>query len=295
MRARVLAAGGAAILTILGASLATAGSKKQPQVWKEQWSVAGRPSVRVRTGDARVIVHTREGSGVAVEVREKGEQKGLFVGDRDPQVQFQRDGSQIDIEARMQGITGGIVWSDYRLEVDLWVPRETNLDIKTRDGDVTLGPLSGKIQVETNDGDIAALGLRGDLTLLSDDGDIDAGDLDGRLRLRTRDGDGEIAGRFDALAARASDGDIELTVTRGSALAEPWTIESSDGRIGLRIPPDLKAYVDARSRDGSLEFDLPVAVRGKVRRNALEGELNGGSQVLTLRSSDGSIHVTALR
>lgn len=294
MHARAFAFALAGILLIAGASAAMA-AKKQPQVWKEQWEVAGTPSVRVRTGDANVIVHTRDGSGVAVEVRESGEQKGLFVGDRDPEVRFDRDGSQILITARMHGITGGIVWSDYRLEVDVWVPRETDLDIKTSDGDVTLGPLKGRIQVETSDGDIQALGLRGDLTLLSSDGDIDAGDLDGRLRLRTRDGDGEVAGRFDALALRSGDGHLDVTVTKGSVLEDPWSIESSDGRINLRIPPDLKAYVDARSRDGSLDFDLPVSIRGKVRRNTLEGELNGGSQVMTLRSSDGSIHVSALR
>src|SRR6185295_8900969 len=107
-----------------------------------------------------------------------------------PEVTFDRDGSDIVINARIRGITGGIVFSDYRLEVDVWVPRQTDLDVKTRDGDVTAGPLSGRIQIETSDGDIEALGLSGDLILMSSDGDIEAGDLDGKLRLRTHDGDG---------------------------------------------------------------------------------------------------------
>lgn len=294
MRSSALAVA-AAVLMIGGVTLAAADSKKTPKVWKEQWSVTGRPSVRVRTGDARVVIHTRDGSGVAAEVRETGEQKGLFVGDRDPEVTFERSGSAIVINARMRGVTGGIVWSDYKLEVDVWVPKDTDLDVKTSDGDVTAGPLNGRIQIETSDGDIEVLGLKGDLTLMSSDGDIDAGGLDGRLHLRTHDGDGEVAGRFDALTARSSDGHLELTITPGSALAEPWTIESSDGRIGLRIPADLKAYLDAKSRDGSLDIDVPISVRGKFHRNELQGTLNGGDQLLTLRSSDGGIHVSALQ
>jgi hypothetical protein len=296
MRARVLAFAGVAAVLMSATSIAGAETKKEPKTWKDQWTVSGRPSVRVRTGDARVTIHTREGasSTVAAEVREVGSHKGLFVGERNPEVEFTRDGSTIVISARVRGVMGGIMFSDYRLQVDVWVPRESDIDVRTSDGDVTLGPLSGTIQVETSDGNIEALGLRGDLTLRSSDGNIEAGDLDGKLRLRTQDGSGEIAGRFDMLAARSSDGRLNVTATRGSALAEPWSIESSDGRIGLRIPGDLKAYIDARSQDGSLDIDLPISVRGRVHRNELQGELNGGSQVLTLRSSDGSIHVSAL-
>jgi len=297
MRVRIPAVTGLAIL-FLAVALPVAAdskdSKKVGKVWKDHWEVAGRPSVHVRTGDADVTIHTRDGAGVSVEVKEIGSHKGLFVGDRDPEVEFARNGQEIEISAVMRGVVGGIVFSDYKLDVQVWVPRQSDLEIHTKDGDVTLGPLAGRIDVNTSDGDIAALGLRGEITMASSDGDIEAGDLDGKLRLRTSDGDGSVAGRFDMLAVRSSDGDLDVTAIKGSALVEPWSLETSDGRIGLRIPPDLKATLDARSRDGSLDVDLPVSIQGRVHRNRLQGDLNGGGPLLTLRSSDGGIRISAL-
>ena len=297
MRIRIPAAAGLAIL-ILAVALPVAAdakdSEKVGKVWKDHWNVTGRPSVRIRTGDADVTIHTRDGTGVTVEVKELGSQKGLFVGDRDPEVEFARNGQEIEISATMRGIVGGIVFSDYKLDVQVWVPRQSDLDIRTKDGDVTLGPLAGRIDISTSDGDITALGLRGEITMASGDGDIEAGDLDGKLRLRTRDGDGMVAGRFDVLAVRSGDGDLEVTAINGSALVEPWSLESGDGRIGLRVPPDLKATLDARSRDGSLDVDLPVSIQGKIHRHRLQGDINGGGPLLTLRSSDGGIRISAL-
>jgi hypothetical protein len=302
MRVRFPAAAALAILILAIAIPVAADSKdseKKPEkvgkVWKDHWDIAGRPSVHIRTGDANVTIHTKDGAGVSVEVKELGSQKGLFVGDRDPEVEFARRGQEIEISAVMRGIVGGIVFSDYKLDVQVWVPRQSDLDIRTKDGDVTLGPLAGRIGVNTSDGDISALGLRGEITMASSDGDIEAGDLDGKLRLRTSDGDGSVAGRFDMLAVRSSDGDLDVTAIKGSALVEPWSLESSDGRIGLRVPADLKATLDARSRDGALDVDLPVQIQGRIHRNRLQGDLNGGGPLLTLRSSDGAIRISALR
>ena len=298
MRVRIAAAAGLAILILAVALPAAADAKdsqKAGKVWKDHWDIAGRPSVRIRTKDADVTIHTRDGAGVSVEVKELGSQKGLFVGDRDPEVEFARNGQAIEISAVMRGIVGGIVFSDYKLDVQVWVPRQSDLDVRTSDGNVILGPLAGRIDINTSDGDITALGLRGEITMASSDGDIEAGDLDGKLRLRTSDGNGSVAGRFDMLAVRSSDGDLDVTAIKGSALAEPWSLESSDGRIGLRVPADLKATLDARSRDGSLDVDLPVSIQGKIHRNRLQGDLNGGGPLLTLRSSDGGIRISALK
>ena len=297
MRIRIPAAAGLAILSLAVALPAAAGSKdpkKIGQVWKEHWDVTGRPVVNIHTSDANVTIHTKDGAGVSVEVKEIGEQKGLFTGDRDPEVEFSRQGQQINISAFMKGLVGGIVWGNFELDVQVWVPRQSDIEVHTGDGDVILGPLAGRIEVNTRDGDITALGLKGEIILASSDGDVEAGDLDGKLRLRTKDGDGQIAGRFDVLAARSTDGDLDVTAIKGSSLVEPWSLESGDGRIGLRVPPDLKATLDARSRDGSLDVDLPVSIQGKIHRHRLQGDLNGGGPLLTLRSSDGGIRISAL-
>jgi hypothetical protein len=57
-------------------------------------------------------------------------------------------------------------------------------------------------------------------------------------------------------------------------------------RLPLR-DPTVALDLDARSSGGGVSCDLPVTARGKMRRDSLEGKLNGGGAVLELSSSGG--------
>jgi hypothetical protein len=69
----------------------------------------------------------------------------------------------------------------------------------------------------------------------------------------------------------------------------PWLLESNDGRVELRIPHDLAALLDVRSRDGRLHVELPIPSATDVHHNVLIGELNGGGIALRVRTKDGGI------
>jgi hypothetical protein len=53
--------------------------------------------------------------------------------------------------------------------------------------------------------------------------------------------------------------------------------------------------VDASTSGGGVNSDVPVTIRGRVSRNALQGDLNGGGPLLRLRSSGGGVRVAAAR
>ena len=57
-----------------------------------------------------------------------------------------------------------------------------------------------------------------------------------------------------------------------------------DSTVGLEI--------DASSSGGSVNCDLPVTVRGKIGRDSVRGQLNGGGAVLKIRSSGGGVSVS---
>lgn len=294
MRLPVLACAGVAALLAVSAPPADARTDRHDRDWAETWEIAGRPTIDIRGRDARVNVHTREGTTVEARVSVRGSTKGLFFGKSEPEVTLSKEGSHVTVSARMQGSTGGFVVSSETIAIDVWCPPGSDLTVVTSDGDVAAGPLAGRIDIRTRDGRIRVSGLSGDIRLQSTDGKIEAQGLDGRLELHSRDGDGSVHGRFDALALEATDGDLDVVVAKGSKPAGDWVVETRDGSIAMRLPADLGATLDAETRDGSLDVDLPVVVRGRMQRHAIRGEINGGGPLLSLRSTDGGIHVGLL-
>ena len=68
-------------------------------------------------------------------------------------------------------------------------------------------------------------------------------------------------------------------------------LETSGGSVVLEVDPDVRARLDARASGGNVRTDLPVTVQGEMDRGRLQGEVNGGGPLLTLRSSGGSVSI----
>ena len=291
-RARSLAAG-SALLSLLVLAPSTHAAT-QNQTWNREFKVASQPTVRIKTDDARVVVRSWKDSRVTVRVTTRGKTEGLILGRRRPLVEIAQQGNEVRVLARIEGSTSGIVFTTARLQVEVWLPRESNLIVDSGDGPVSVEEVTGHIQLETEDGALTARGLRGDVDVRSADGRVELDDLDGTLRLEVEDGHSEVRGRFDRMEVESADGGIDIDALAGSHVRQSWSLRSQDGGIHLRIPRDLAATIDARTQDGGLSVDLPVRVQGTVRHHELVGDLNGGGEILRLRCEDGSIRVGAI-
>jgi len=137
-------------------------------------------------------------------------------------------------------------------------------------------------------------GLKGDFRLATGDGSITAERVDGSLNANTGDGHIVARGRFDALRVRTGDGAVEVEARSGSKVTAPWSIETGDGRVDLRIPSDLVADLDVHTGDGDIASDLKVETSGPASKTTLRGRLNGGGLPLTVRTGDGAIHLGRL-
>ena len=180
------------------------------------------------------------------------------------------------------------------LRVEVGVPRELDLNVRTSDGNVTAMGVSGKIQFDTGDGNVTASNIKGDIRIHTGDGHIEGHNFDGSLDADTGDGNLRIDGRFDALALKTGDGSIEAEVGSGSKLANSWNLHSGDGHITLRVPGDLNAMLDAHTGDGSITLDVPIQVSGSLSHSSVRGKLNAGGPTLAISSGDGSIHIEKL-
>jgi hypothetical protein len=62
--------------------------------------------------------------------------------------------------------------------------------------------------------------------------------------------------------------------------------------VDLEVPGDLAANLDASTHDGHISLGLQVTVEGTFSSSSIHGKLNGGGAALTIRTGDGSIHLS---
>ncbi len=255
----------AGLAIVLGAAVSAPAGE-----WSHRYPLKGRPELHLRTDDGSVQVE----AGDRAEIEARVTTEGWRIGDGEVTVTESQTGDGVSIQVR--------------------VPREADLDVRTGDGGVDVEPISGTVAIFTGDGHITAHGLRGDIRLHTSDGAIRAEGLEGRLKADTGDGHMTIRGRFDALDLHTGDGSIEAAVEHGSKVSEAWSLRSGDGGITLRVPDDLGADLDARTGDGSIVLDSPVTVSGTISPSAVRGKLGAGGAALRIQTGDGSIHVQRL-
>ncbi len=257
--------------------------------WSRNYPVHGRPTVSIRTNDGHI--HVTEGDTKTVQVRVHT--NGWHIGGQ-VFVDGRQTGDRIEVEARAPRWNMGITFSfheTHRLEIEVLTPRQSDLVIRTGDGGVEIERIAGRVEVETGDGHVRAEDLKGDVRVHTGDGGLELHALDGTLVASSGDGSVRVSGRFDGLELETGDGRVVAEALQGSKVGDGWSISTGDGPVTLRLAAPIAADLDARTNDGSITTDFPIAVSGSWGRRSLHGALNGGGAPIRLRTGDGSIRL----
>jgi DUF4097 and DUF4098 domain-containing protein YvlB len=275
-------------IAVAGISATLAATPAHADEWKKTYQVSGRASVYVKTGDGDVTVTGTDQKQIDAEVTSEG----YKIGPNDVQVVESQQGDHVSIELVFPHMSWHMFGGNHRsLRVNVRVPREADLDIRTGDGNITTMGVSGKLQFDTGDGNVSANDIHGEIRIHTGDGRVEGHGFDGSLDADTGDGSMKVSGRFDSLALKTGDGSIDAQVGSGSKVASSWNVKSGDGSITLRLPSDLNANLEARTGDGNITLDFPIQVSGSLSHSAVHGKLNGGGNTLSVTSGDGSIHI----
>lgn len=235
-------------------------------------------------------------------------------------------GLEVVIEKKTRGLLGWFDSSHGRTEVSVALPASASAEIASSGGRVEVSGLDGAVRAKSSGGGIHVVELGGDAALQSSGGRVAAervaGDVEasssgggvevrqiaGAARLRSSGGsvDGEeIGGDVDA---SSSGGGVRIREAHGAVVAgssgarSTWSsppatrggsIGSSGGGVDVRLDAAAAVDLDAVASGGRVSSDLGVTVHGKVKRDTLQGELNGGGALLKLRSSGGGITIAA--
>jgi DUF4097 and DUF4098 domain-containing protein YvlB len=236
-------------------------------VWNKTYNLTGEPTLRVDTSDANIRITASDRNNIDARVTSEG----YKIGPDGIRVTEHQSGNAVDIEVRFPHHSFNISGWHNRVDVEIQVPRQAILALRT------------------GDGRISVTGVKGDIDASSGDGSQTFDSIDGTLRVRTGDGRITANGRFDGLDLNTGDGRIEATALANSTLGREWSIHTGDGSVTLRIPQNLAADVDLHTSDGHISLDMPVEVSGGLRNNDIHGKINGGGRMLSVRTGDGSI------
>ncbi len=64
---------------------------------------------------------------------------------------------------------------------------------------------------------------------------------------------------------------------------------NGDGNVTVQLRETFAADVELHTGDGHISLDMPVSVEGRLGHNDIHGKLNGGGNLLTIHTGDGSI------
>lgn len=155
---------------------------------------------------------------------------------------------------------------------------------QTAGGQIRIGPSTGGVHAQTSGGSIWCQGARGRVDVDTAGGSINLFDIQGAIRAST------AAGR------------ILAQIQGGRKTFAASELENSMGDVQVFIPADLALTVDAAIESAAgheIVSDFPLVVQGNGeeysdREIRGRGELNGGGEVLRIRTVNGDIEIRKL-
>jgi len=237
--------------------------------WSKSYAITGKPDLRVETSDANIRVDTWDQNTISAHVVSSR----YKIGEGGIKILEHQTGDSVEIEVRFPHHAFNLQFGNSRVDVEIQMPRQGRVHLQTGDGKIELSRFKGDMEVETGDGH------------------VDADSVDGALRARSGDGHINATGRFDSLEISTGDGRIEARVLAGSTMASSWNLHTGDGSVTLQLPDNFPADVDLHTNDGHITVDMPVAVEGRLGERNIHGKINGGGNLLTVHTGDGSIRL----
>jgi len=139
----------------------------------------------------------------------------------------------------------------WAVSFEVMVPKKSNLDLET---------LNGGISIENIDGEIEAEAVNGGLKLAQLAGDVDVHTTNGGLSI-------ELHGKK----------------WQGQGLDASTT----NGGVKLWVPEDYNADLETGTVNGSIDFDFPVTVQGKISKRLRATLGDGGPKIRVVTTNGG--------
>jgi hypothetical protein len=151
-----------------------------------------------------------------------------------------------------------LVNASITVSLDVTLPKSTNMELVTHNGEVEISNISGDINATTYNGQVVTREVSGNAKLETHNGSIECHDISGNIKLKTYNG--EVHTRYSQSAPSV----CEISII------------SHNGGIELVAPLNLSAAVKVSTHNGSIKTDLPIKVTGELSKHKIEGTIGAG-------------------
>jgi DUF4097 and DUF4098 domain-containing protein YvlB len=187
--------------------------------------------------------------------------------------------TKITLEPFGNKLTAKIQRPDYimsqsvSVSFDVTLPNQTDLELTTHNGAVSITNITGKVDATTHNGCITAESVSGAMKLLTHNGGITCEEISGDIELQTHNGG------------------IEAAYSKSASPVCNISLVTHNGSIDFTAPPNLSAAVDVSTHNGSIDSGLSITTTGEASKRQLRGTVGGGQGKLRLETHNGSIKI----
>ena len=161
---------------------------------------------------------------------------------------------------------------EFKVDFELYVPREINLDIYSRNGEVFVEEIEGKAKVNTRNSNIDLRSISGDMNIYSRSGKVEMTDIIGSLEVETRNDD--------------------ITIDfRQAPLKDSVEIYSRNGEVKIKFPQDFSADISISTDNGEIKTHFPIMISGRIKKGCLQGKVNNGGVPVKISTRNGDIEL----
>lgn len=231
-------------------------------------------SFKAKTHNGSITVDGRDEDGCDVTAvitgRATSVETAKDIADR-TKVRLKTSGNKITVEIK-KPILG---WNkSVNVSLDVKVPNKTNiLLVGTHNGAVTVSNIQGKVDGSTHNGRIKTSSISGETKLETHNGAIVCEEISGNAWMTTHNGS------------------IKTYYTADAPGVCEISLETHNGGIDLKTPPNISAAIDVSTHNGSIKTELPITLIGKVSKRKLQGKIGEGQGKLQLGTHNGSIKI----
>ena len=143
----------------------------------------------------------------------------------------------------------------WAVSYQVMVPRDTDLDLSSTNGGITIDGVKGVLRFRTTNGGIHLEGVGGDVEGLTTNGGVHIA-----LTGRTWDGKG-------------------------------MEVQTTNGGVRLSVPSGYSAHLETATTNGGLDIGFPVTVQGKIDRK-LSVDLGSGGPLVRVTTTNGGVRIT---
>lgn len=285
----------------------TVSTGERTRKYERQFTVKEGGEIIVEADAGTVKIDSWEKNEVSVVVEIEGSDSRA----EKYKVEFTQEGNTITVTGKVRD-KSFFKWhvGDLEAYYTIYTPKKFNTAVKTSGGNIESKNLAGKADYFTSGGNIRTQKLEGGVILSTSGGNIDAAEINGDVDAETSGGNVILDHIVGNVKGYTSGGDVDFIDVDGRVKGgtsggnvsvkvigenKGIDVETSGGDIEIFVKEGIGAEVEAETSGGSVDCDLPVTVRGKVRESELFGKINGGGNLIRANTSGGSIRISTLK